>query len=483
MNPTAPSPFLYPDSSPSPDRGNSTAATIAWIFVFAFVGAILLINQLGGKPDPKPESTTAHISPPDASDQFAIVAKLLYKFLRVPGASSPQSISFSLGDLSKSATRPVDQFRLAILESEWSGPDPALARLHAILNPKEAGLEDDIRTLSLILNDRRDAIDSDQLDAFKANHGWFARLALSRGLADSDPSRAALLSGGGALLALIVIGSIVFAVLFFGGIACFGIAAYRIFARGMPSALAPPAPGGSVYLETVAVFAGVFLAFKLIAPPLLLGMVAADRVNSVMLVLQWLLVPTALWAACRGVPFRTLARNLGWTRGKGVLREVGAGLFAYLASFPLLLLALGFSIGVVKIREGIARAQGITPEPPKNHIMDFLTGGSTIQLALLFVLATLWAPIVEEAIFRGAFYRHLRSRMSIVAAAAISAVFFGILHPNDIFLLLPVITLGFTFALMREWRSSLIASMTAHCLNNAMVLTLLISLLSIVGDS
>src|SRR5262249_55047663 len=115
-------------------------------------------------------------------------------------------------------------------------------------------------------------------------------------------------------------------------------------------------------------------------------------------------------------------------------------------------------------------------------IAELLGKGSTYALIMLYVLASVWAPIVEEAVFRGSLYRHLRSRMGVIAAALLSAVTFGFMHGYSAILLGPVICLGFVFALMREWRGSLIASMTAHCMHNATLLAIALLALSALKD-
>jgi membrane protease YdiL (CAAX protease family) len=46
----------------------------------------------------------------------------------------------------------------------------------------------------------------------------------------------------------------------------------------------------------------------------------------------------------------------------------------------------------------------------------------------------------------------------------------------------PVIALGFNFSLMREWRGSLIGPIAAHCLHNATVLLMVITLFSLLKD-
>jgi membrane protease YdiL (CAAX protease family) len=82
-----------------------------------------------------------------------------------------------------------------------------------------------------------------------------------------------------------------------------------------------------------------------------------------------------------------------------------------------------------------------------------------------------WAPLTEEAIFRGALYRHLRGRAGTAVCTIATALVFGLMHGYALPLLIPIITLGVIFALMREWRGSLVASITAHFLHNATVLT------------
>ena len=48
--------------------------------------------------------------------------------------------------------------------------------------------------------------------------------------------------------------------------------------------------------------------------------------------------------------------------------------------------------------------------------------------AALFIAAVICAPVVEEALFRGAVLRGLLSRMGAVSAIAIQAVLFGLAH-------------------------------------------------------
>jgi membrane protease YdiL (CAAX protease family) len=170
---------------------------------------------------------------------------------------------------------------------------------------------------------------------------------------------------------------------------------------------------------------------------------------------------------------------MGWTSGKGVLREVGAGLFAYFAMLPVVVAVIAVTLVAVLIVQAIRAGSGATPEPlPENPILEVVASGSLPAMVMLFLLATIWAPLVEEGVFRGALYRHLRARLGVLASAVISAFAFGVMHGYEWFLLGGVISLGFVFALMREWRGSLIAPIVAHALHNATLLTVVFTLIS-----
>lgn len=76
---------------------------------------------------------------------------------------------------------------------------------------------------------------------------------------------------------------------------------------------------------------------------------------------------------------------------------------------------------------------------------------------------------MEETVFRGAFYRSLRFGNGVLIAGLVNGVIFAALHPQG-WMGIPALTaMGFGFALIREWRDSLIAPMTAHAINNGLL--------------
>ena len=71
------------------------------------------------------------------------------------------------------------------------------------------------------------------------------------------------------------------------------------------------------------------------------------------------------------------------------------------------------------------------PEQPSHPVADLFAGADWLRLALVALLATVAAPIVEEIMFRGALYSHLRGTVfervplvSILAAAIASSFIF-----------------------------------------------------------
>ena len=83
------------------------------------------------------------------------------------------------------------------------------------------------------------------------------------------------------------------------------------------------------------------------------------------------------------------------------------------------------------------------------------------------------APVGEELFFRGFFYRALRSRFSILVAALLDGLLFGVIHydanVDDILLILPVLAvLGFMFCLVYEKTGSLFPVIALHAINNSL---------------
>jgi membrane protease YdiL (CAAX protease family) len=83
-----------------------------------------------------------------------------------------------------------------------------------------------------------------------------------------------------------------------------------------------------------------------------------------------------------------------------------------------------------------------------------------------FLLSVILAPILEEAIFRGALYAALRSRLAFLPSAFISGTLFGLIHLSAVEFV-PFSCIGVFYAWLRERSGSLIPSTIAHTASNA----------------
>jgi hypothetical protein len=158
--------------------------------------------------------------------------------------------------------------------------------------------------------------------------------------------------------------------------------------------------------------------------------------------------------------------TLGLHRGRGIWREIGGGLLGYIAGMPLMAVGLVLVILLSKIT-GIKGAHPIINE----------LQGSPWELALVFLLACVFAPITEELMFRGALFAHLRERFPWWLAAPIVAVLFALMHPQSWIALPALAAIAVVFAGIREWRGSIIGCMAAHAVHNGVALAVAVTLL------
>ena len=80
-------------------------------------------------------------------------------------------------------------------------------------------------------------------------------------------------------------------------------------------------------------------------------------------------------------------------------------------------------------------------------------------------------PVIEETMFRGALFHHLRRRWSWVISAPVVAFIFAVIHPQGWVTVPALGAIAMVLAALREWRGSIVAPMAAHACNNFIVLT------------
>jgi len=365
--------------------------------------------------------------------------------------------------------RPAEELRLAILEAELAGEGgPALKRLAEIDQPGPQ-TADDVRVLRELYHDGPGAVDEAERQRLLERHGWFGRLALSFESPAQSPSRVEVIGEATRVLRVVVAGTLVGAGMMLVGLALFVTAAVLVATGSLRPRFIRPRPGPTIGIETFAVFLVAFLALQLVLGLLEAAAPGSERYTAS---LVWVLLLVPLWPLVRGVSLADLRTYLGWRADRGVLREMGAGALGYLAGLPVVATGIALTLLLLLIRDWVT---GDPDQPAPTHpLPDRLASGDPLTLLQIGLLAVAWAPIVEETIFRGALYSQLRSRLGVLGSGLISALFFAAVHPQGWAAIPALGAIGLNFALLREWRGSLVASMTAHAINNGLLVLLLL---------
>ena len=191
-----------------------------------------------------------------------------------------------------------------------------------------------------------------------------------------------------------------------------------------------------------------------------------------------------VWPVIRGIPFSQVRQDIGWTSTKP-LRDFLSAPVGYLATIPLVFITLMLMGGLIiqSVEPGdteeFSRGQSIS-----HPIQEYVADSDATVFLWIVLSACVAAPIVEETVFRGILYRHLRdltshwrTTVTVAFSAVINAFIFAAIHPQGV-MLIPVLgSLAVGFSLMREWRGSLYPSMIMHAIHNGLVTCLMFAIL------
>jgi membrane protease YdiL (CAAX protease family) len=114
----------------------------------------------------------------------------------------------------------------------------------------------------------------------------------------------------------------------------------------------------------------------------------------------------------------------------------------------------------------------VQPDAEQTVAQDLGADQGTFGMIAAGFMVICVAPLAEEFFFRGFFYRALRSRYSVLVAALIDGILFGIIHwdlstGDSLLIVPPLAALGFMFCLVYERTGSLYPVIALHALNNA----------------
>jgi len=456
-------PPALPRTPPRPWR---ISETLCWMIILACVGFVSVRAAIGQLARAGSDQVPTVQFP--GVCKYAVAIKSLEAKAGVAGSAERL-----LPSLERIARTPGERLRLAIVYGEVQGADAAADRLAALQDPgNDPEFSQDLAEARSIYALRTDHIPVPELPEgpgvprFRQRLGWFADLALSHGRPDTDPVRQNVLSA--AYLAMgVTIGAEVLAlamgaaglVLLIIAIVLLARKKIRLTFRAMLDSQAPRADG-SAYLEGFTLYLVLMVGLSYLL----------RQLNAPILVAAVVELPLAfgaglLWPLFRGQSVTQWRASLGLHNGRGIIREVFSGILGYLVGVPL----MGIALLVVLI---LTRVAGYTPTHPIEQEL-----GSRSEIAFTFFLASVWAPVTEELMFRGALFSSLRERFGWWFAAPAMALIFAGVHPQG-YVAVPVLAaIAVAFAGIREWRGSIIGSMAAHAMHNTGALVIVLFLM------
>ena len=421
---------------------------VAWLVILGVVGLMVWRNSR-----PAGESVAGWLVPMQMQGRYMV------------GLSNAGFPGATKADLYKQAGEtfaidtPAKRLRFAVLAGELSGPEEARRVL--------AGLDTEEAALLSRLYDTKNLTD-EELATLEARLGWFGDLAA--GVQDDAARTRALNAARRTFIGVIVVVVAALGALVVGGCLLVVFAVLANMGR-LQSGVVPGGGNGGVYAETFALYLASFVAVGYLSRYL------PWRGLWVSAVVMLLSLAVLAWPVVRGVRWADVRRDLGLYSGG--FRDIPLGIGTYLSAMPFLALGLLVTITITLIRKRMD--PDLPPGAGPSHpIIDIALSGDVWAWVQMVIVACVLAPLVEEIMFRGALYQHLREigprlprLVSVMFSVVVSGFVFAAIHPQG-WLGVPVLmSLATAFALSREWRGSLVPAMIAHGINNGMTTLML----------
>jgi membrane protease YdiL (CAAX protease family) len=449
-----------PTANPPDPRGrryNRVGAAVSWLVIVGSLLAVGIVNFRASRTPARAEAVGDFQLL--VSSRVAVgEVRQLNQWKICPKGLPEQAIA----QLKLTAIEPAQKLRVIPVIGEISGAAAASAQLEEwAADLKAPNLNADAKILRSIYAGGPSPPTSDDRQQLIAREGWYGKLAASYGATDADPVRREVLrKSQKAFLGTAVFGITVATALVVGFVLL--VLTIIFLSLGKIHRCYRPAPWrSSVFLEAFALYLGGYVIISLLVRWLLPHSIFVGTT----IALAWVPV-VMLWPLVRGITWPELKGAFGWYTGRGPLREMGAGIVVYVAGLPIIATA-AIITSVVSKRFGATTA----------HPIMFSDTNGVLNVVELYLFAAVWAPLVEETMFRGALFNHLRQWHGWLLSAVVSSFIFAALHPQG-WAAIPVLgSIGFVLAAAREWRGTFIANATAHAMNNAFVTTLLIFVL------
>lgn len=474
---------------------------LAWLVVFGLTMLIILLTAL----ERTHRNEIIDHTPPEASSfelsQNVFQGKVLVaQHRRIPHeANQPEAERPKVtvpDDLDEGKL--LQRWCYTILLSELNAPEGALQHLEVTRERlREAGLtpNENQRKLEALLErifreqvgdtfSLENVSQSDQA-LLKEKFKWFGDLLLSSAENQPELRRQVLADANKSVIksAIVAIGS---AIMLFLSLPILGGGLILLYAlKAAPRYVNRP-ERHNLYIQTFAIWMVIFFGGQL----LLKLLIDSLQVTSQSQLFSFAMVPffgsliALAWPVFQGVPFSEVRRDIGWT-ARNPFVEVGLGPLCYWMMLPLLFVAVLSVIAQTKLIDPPSPLDFTNSNKISHPIQEIVVQGGWGTFLLVLATACIAAPIVEETMFRGVLYRHLRDWscgrariLSVAFASLINGLIFAAIHPQG-WMAIPLLTsLAIGFSIARELRDSLIVPMIMHGINNLIVMMAIFVLFS-----
>lgn len=470
-------------SAPQPQpRPLSLSGFFAWLIVGGLTLGILSLvatTQLMTEEEVGGDAGPIDIMPVQLQGKFVVGQQELAK--NVPG-SPPTAIPPELG-----AGCYEQRICYSILLNEVENPTEALEYLETLdgkVAEHELELTEDQTRMGevvfeLISNYESGDLDSDSIPEadrqfLKNKLDWIGELALYPADSPHELERKAVVSQAFGLTIGAVLAMMFGLLCGFAGFVISIVFLVMLFSGKLKSNFENHATDHNIYIETFAIWISLFFGSSM-------GLQFSGVENpTVLMLLQPVIFFGSLlalgWPVLRGVSFTQVRRDIGWTF-QNPFKEISAGVGAYLALLPFLLPGLIMIVIIMTVFAGTSESHEFARQSAPGHpIQEDIMSGDFATICFVFLATCVAAPVVEETMFRGVLYRHLRDLtltwrtwLSVVFSAVLNGLIFAAIHPQGMVAIpvLATLAIGFTFA--RQWRESLLAPMTMHAIHNFLI--------------
>lgn len=440
-----------------PPRGFEWQALIAWIVIIGCTAMLMTFNvkayhRMASKGIENP-TTLMQIN---LSGKAAVGFNQMLKNGQPDGFNNAQTL---VNSVEQAAKTPAEKLRAIIVAADVNGPNEAFTNLEELTksNPP-ADVAQDAGALRTIYGTKDPkSLDEATRQRLVDRYGFFGRLAVTFNQPPTDPQRAAVLAEAKHTAERMIGTGFMMGGLGIVVLAAFVTAIVLLALQKIRPTYVPQRWANSAYLEAFAIYLGGFI----------LASIALRKLTNDALAYEWIaliFIPIAMgWIHLRGESVRQAAFGLGWFAGRGPLIEIPLGIFGYLACAPIVLAGIAISLILSKV-------VGATP----SHPIEQMLNGTPWETANLYGIACIMAPILEETMFRGAFFNHMRRRWNWLISALVVAFFFAAIHPQGWTLIPGLGSIALVLAAIREWRGTAMASIAAHATNNCIVLTVVL---------